>query len=54
MDMDIPTDTMDMDMDMAGGEEKEDQQSLKQKPPLTPKLILTCCMEDITVLDTAD
>merc|ERR1719430_2231923 len=50
MDMAIPTDTMDMDI----GEEKGDQQSLKQKPPLTPRLILTCCMEDITVLGTAD
>merc|ERR1719153_369445 len=30
-------------------EEKGDQQSLKQKPPLIPRLILTCCMEeDIT------
>merc|ERR1719431_479646 len=28
-------------------EEKGDQQSLKQKPLLTPRLILTCCMEDI-------
>merc|ERR1712228_981297 len=37
---------------MAGGEERGDQQSLKQKPPLTPRLIPTCCMEDITVLDT--
>merc|ERR1711970_829656 len=39
-------------------EEKEDQQSLKQKPLLTPRLILTCCMEDImdtdTDLDTMD
>merc|ERR1711909_17350 len=37
------------------GEEKGDQQSLKQKPPLTPRLILTCCMEDIMdilMLDT--
>merc|ERR1711970_683768 len=29
-------------------EEKRDQQSLKQKPLLTPRLILTCCMEDTT------
>merc|ERR1712179_576425 len=27
-------------------EEKGDQQSLKQKPPLTPRLIPTCCMEE--------
>merc|ERR1719427_566158 len=33
-------------------EEKEDQQSLKQNPPLTPRLILTCCMEDIMDMDT--
>merc|ERR1739846_264149 len=33
-------------------EEKEDQQSLKQKPPLTPRLILTCYMEDIMDMDT--
>merc|ERR1719495_195178 len=52
MDMAIPTDTM--DMDMATGEGKGDQQSLKQKPPLTPRLILTYCMEDITVLGTTD
>merc|ERR1719233_2375372 len=32
-------------------EEKEDQQSLKQKPLLTPRLILTCCMEDIMDMD---
>merc|ERR1711970_970932 len=32
--------------------EKGDQQSLKQKPPLTPRLILTCCMEDIMDTDT--
>jgi len=31
-------------------EEKGDQQNLKQKPPLTPRLILTCCMEDIMEL----
>merc|ERR1719432_103581 len=43
--MDVHTsDPMDMHMD---GEEKGDQQSLKQKPLLTPRLILTCCMEDI-------
>merc|ERR1719153_1091981 len=38
-------------------EEKGDQQSLKQKPPLIPRLILTCCMEeDITDMgyDTMD
>merc|ERR1719222_661923 len=41
--MDVHTsDPMHMD-----GEEKGDQQSLKQKPLLTPRLILTCCMEDI-------
>merc|ERR1711970_980127 len=33
-------------------EEKEDQQSLKQKPPLTQRLILTCCMEDTMDMDT--
>merc|ERR1719431_1216223 len=33
-------------------EEKGDQQSLKQKPLLTPRLILTCCMEDIMDMDT--
>merc|ERR1711970_607983 len=33
-------------------EEKEDQQSLKQKPPLTQRLILACCMEDIMGMDT--
>merc|ERR1712055_652939 len=32
-------------------EEKEDQQILKQKPLLTPRLILTCCMEDIMDMD---
>merc|ERR1711970_132576 len=32
-------------------EEKEDQQSLKQKPPLTPRLIPTCCMEE-DIMDT--
>merc|ERR1719430_167741 len=32
-------------------EEKGDQQSLKQKPLLTPRLILTCCMEDIMDMD---
>merc|ERR1719233_270155 len=46
--MDIPTDTMDTDT----GEEKGDQQRLKQKPLLTPRLILTCCMEDTMDMDT--
>merc|ERR1712055_1007722 len=32
-------------------EEKEDPQRLKQKPLLTPRLILTCCMEDIMDMD---
>merc|ERR1719430_2103940 len=32
-------------------EEKGDQQSLKQKPLLPPRLILTCCMEDIMDMD---
>merc|ERR1719233_2480628 len=45
--MDIPTDTMDTDT----MEEKEDQQRLKQKPLLTPRLTLTCCMEDIMDMD---
>merc|ERR1719233_2258966 len=35
-------------------EEKEDQQRLKQKPLLTPRLILTCCMEDIMDMDMVD
>merc|ERR1712179_500314 len=33
-------------------EEKGDQQSLKQKPPLTPRLIPTCCMEE-DIMDMA-
>merc|ERR1711970_1306652 len=33
-------------------EEKGDLQSLKQKPLLTPRLTLTCCMEDIMDMDT--
>merc|ERR1712179_539060 len=33
-------------------EEEGDQQSLKQKPPLTPRLIPTCCMEE-DIMDMA-
>merc|ERR1719430_2248459 len=39
-------------VDIVDLEEKGDQQRLKQKPLLTPRLILTCCMEDIMDMDT--
>merc|ERR1719430_2040523 len=42
-------------VDIVDLEEKGDQQRLKQKPLLTPRLILTCCMEDtmdILMVDT--
>merc|ERR1711970_575469 len=49
---DIMEDTEDTVEDLADVlEEKGDQQSLKQKPLLTPRLILTCCMEDIMDMD---
>merc|ERR1719435_379201 len=51
----IPTVTEDSDSvedTVDALEEKGDQQSLKQKPMLNPRLILTCYMEDIMDTDT--
>merc|ERR1711970_145852 len=48
---DVTEDSVDI-VDVDTLEKKGDQQSLKQKPPLTPKLILTCYMEDIMDMDT--